>query len=225
MKTIGVLGGMGPHASIDFYRLLIEKSGGQTNEGFPHILLSNLPVPDFIEDRSREEEAVQMVEEEAKRLEKAGADFLVITCNTMHVHLDRFRQAVSIPFISMIGAVVDRVQEDGIECVGLLGSPTTIASDLYQEPLKHFGIKVLIPDEEDQSFITHTIFRIIAGKADEHDRSKVCTIIDRLGEHGAQGVILGCTELPMCFRGIEASLPIFRSTEILAKEAIQSVYG
>ncbi|MDP7477501.1 MAG: amino acid racemase [Candidatus Peribacteraceae bacterium] len=219
MKTIGVLGGMGPSASLDFYRMLIEQSDGQTNEGYPHILLSNLPVPDFIEDRSREEEAVQMVEDEARKLEQAGADFLVITCNTMHLHLDRFQNVVSIPFISMIDAVVDCVRGDGFDCVGLLGSPTTICSGLYQEPLKHLGIKVIIPNEGDQSFITHTIFRIIAGKADTHDSLKISMIIDRLRCAGGQGVILGCTELPLLVSEMDLSVPLFKSSEILAKRA------
>jgi len=224
MKTIGVLGGMGPYASLDFYRMLIEQSDGRTNDGFPHILLSNLPVPDYIEDRSREEEAVQMVEAEAQVLENAGADFLVITCNTMHLHLPRFQRAVSIPFLSMTELVVEQVARSGVKRVGILGSPTTLETRLYQDPLSDRGIETLIPNIEDQARITKAILSTVGGQSGEADVSNVLRAIDHLSVIGAEAVILGCTELPVLLRGIEASIPIFRSTEILAEASCIDIF-
>ena len=216
MKTLGVLGGMGPSASLDFYSQMIDLSGKANNEGYPHILLSNLPVPDYISDRSREEEAVLMAEEESRKLELAGADFLVMTCNTMHLHLPRFREAVSIPFLSMIDLVCDAVD---VSCIGVLGSPTTIETNLYQDPLARRGVTTLVPEAEDQNLLTQVIFRIITGEAGDADRATVLSICDHLVSKGAESIVLGCTELPVLLREVETSVPFIRSTDILAKES------
>ncbi len=221
MKTLGILGGMGPSASLDFYRTLIEYSGAQQNHEFPHLLLSNLPVPDFIDDRSREEEAVCMVKKEAKALERAGADELVIICNTMHLYLDRFQSAVDIPFVSMIDTVVKHVHSYS-KSVGLLASPTTIASKLYQEPLHNRGVEVLVPTAKEQKMVTQSIYRTIANTQTTEDVKNIQSIADRMLKDGAEGIILGCTELPVLMRYVQGSIPFFASTDLLAHSLLSS---
>lgn len=224
MKTLGVLGGMGPLASIEFYTSIIKESerrGVSKNHEFPHLLISNLPVPDFISDRTREEESIQMVEEEAIRLELSGADELVIICNTMHLHLSRFQEAVSIPFISMI-EVVTEYAKNRSQTIGILGSPTTISSKLYQKPLEAAGRKVLVPTAIEQEEITQAIYRTIAGVQDQSDVEKVAFVISRLKDHGAESVILGCTELPVLLRGYKASIPLFSSIDLLVSHICDS---
>ena len=207
---------MGPYASLDFYRMILERSAGRANSQFPHILLSNLPVPDFVQDRTYEEEAVHMVEEEARTLEKAGADFLVIICNTMHVYIERFRGAVSIPILSMIDVVAEHILAEGLDTVGILASPTTIATRLYQDTLERYGVKTLIPDKHDQGRIAQTIFHVIAGQSDQTDVECVLHIAQGLLDEGAKAILLGCTELPLLMRNAQHAFPCVASSEVLA---------
>ena len=230
LPTIGILGGMGPHASLRFceelIRLSMEQHGAKRNADFPHFLLSNLPVSDFIADRSDEERAVAMVEEEAKRLEIAGADFLVIACNTMHLHIDRFRAAVTIPFLSMVDAVVREVLADGSKRVGLLGSLTTMSSNLYL-PLERAGVETIVPLPKQQHELVDIILRIIEGKKTDDDREHVRAIISGLRHRGAEGVILGCTELPMLFQKTDNrnNGVIYDSLSILARASAEKMYA
>jgi len=142
MKNIlGVLGGMGPQATVRFYDLAIEKSramGACKNCDFPHMVISNAPVPDFISGRKDEEVAVGMIEQEIVRLENAGADFLVITCNTMHLHMERFRAKGSVPILSMIDAVVDKIK--GLRAFVWVNSSDIL---LHDQSFGHMQVRTL----------------------------------------------------------------------------------
>ncbi|HEY5714256.1 MAG TPA: amino acid racemase [Candidatus Gracilibacteria bacterium] len=228
-KTIGILGGMGPQASLEFYRRLIdlsiERCGADSNKSFPHMLLSNLPVPDWISDTTYQREAVDMAVEELKILEKAGADFTVLTCNTMHLFTDEYRAALKIPFLSMIDCVVEAVQVQGITKVGLLGSASLLRSTLYQNPLAEQGISTLIPQEEAFESIAQVTKRIIAGTFSLEDKSYLLDQIERLKGKGAQGLILGCTELPLVLSSQDIDIALFSSLHILAERACEALYA
>jgi len=229
MKTAGILGGMGPYASITFYRTLIELSalrfGAVCNEDYPHLLLSNLPVPDLIATRESEETAVRMVEEEILRLQSAGAGFLVLACNTMHLFLDRFRRVSSIPFLSLIDAVVEAVHHDGRRTVGLLGSTTSIRSGLYERPLCEAGIRCVVPLPVEQDLLSSLIANNIAGNVVRSEERAVYDVVDRLRAEGAEAVILGCTELPLALNGGHCSLPVYDSLRLLAETTCREIYG
>jgi len=232
MKTMGVLGGMGPQASIRFYELAIKASqarGASKNSEFPHMLISNLPVPDFISDRVCEERSIAMVEQEAVRLEKAGADFLVISCNTMHLHLERFSRKVDIPFVSMVDAVVDRINVDQRGYVGVLGSPTTIRSKLYHRPLVDAGIQeVIAPSMPEQDRLGELIKCVIAGTISWHSEELLLSIARGVVKRGATAIVLGCTELPLVASKAKEELrdtKWYDSLEILANTAIEQVYS
>jgi len=225
-KTAGILGGMGPHASIRFYEAVIQKSQEQyqveKNHEFPHLLLSNLPVPDLIQDKNAMEQTVHMLHEEARKLEKAGADFLVLVCNTMHHFVDE--SAFNIPFVSMIDSVVEVVKKDGRKKVGLLASKTMTHSGMYQQQLRDRDIETLLLSESDQDELVGIILEYIANKHTSEHLKKLQTFIDSLKQAGAEAVILGCTELPLMITADISSLPVYSSSDILAERTCREIY-
>ncbi|MDP6575484.1 MAG: amino acid racemase [Candidatus Peribacteraceae bacterium] len=228
MKTLGVIGGMGPQASIRFMELVIgsctKDFGVKENDEFPRILLSSLPAPDLISDRNREKQAGDMLEQEAITLEKAGADFLVMTCNTMHVLSPRITDSTSIPFISLIDTVVNQIKSDGAKKVGLLGSMTTMTSNLYLEPLRVAGVEVCTPGIDEKNEVVSCIMKVLAGDGSLEERSILKRVIENLQNQGAQSVILGCTELPLLISHSDVEIPVFDSLRLLANASCNEIF-
>ena len=222
---------MGPQASVRFYGACIElskkKYRARLNSDYPSILLSNLPVPDFICNLEQEETAVRQVEAEIEFFVRAGVDLIVLTCNTMHLHAKRFEQKAQGRFLSMIDAVVEQLQQDGVTKVGLLGSPITLHSGLYQAPLQGGGIESVLPPVEKQQAIGEVILRVIAGLADTNDLELMNQALIELKEAGAFGAILGCTDLSLFkpFLDLPVTFRLYDSLEILAEKACFHVYS
>lgn len=230
MKPIlGVLGGMGPQASVRFYDLLVkiseEKYNARKNADYPHVLLSNLPVPDLISDTKNEIKTVRMVHDEAVRLQNAGANFLVTNCNTMHLYQEQITMGLDIPFISIIDCAINRVKQKN-NIVGLLGAKTTLTSGLYTKPLEKNGIEVLLPEESQYDKIVEIIQAVISGKIDSYHMLLLDTLIDGLKKRGASAVILGCTELPLAMhpKHIFKNVEIIDTSYLLAEEACARIY-
>ncbi len=172
MKTMGVIGGMGPQATIRFYdmviRFFLEERQATKNDDFPHILLSNLPVPDLISNKDTQEATVSMAVEEGKKLIGAGADFLVLPCNTMHLFTSVYERAFTKPFVSMIDAVVERVVENQFKRVSVLASPTTIEDKLYHKAFEKHHIQVIDPSISDQTLLLFLIRSCLANQFSLH---------------------------------------------------------
>lgn len=223
-KLLGILGGMGPQATVRFYDLVVRESiqrakGPMRNADFPHMLINNIPVPDLVKSTDDEEQTVRMIEAETRRLADAGCTHLAMPCNTMHLYADRIRRASGgLPFISMIDAVVERLSRDKVRSVALLGSLTTMKSALYTEPLSAAGIRVDIPDATDRETIGELIHAAIAGKIEQAHSRAFRDIVKRLGAK-ADAVLLGCTELPILAEKccIPESVRIVDSPAILAR--------
>ncbi len=228
MKTLGVIGGMGPQASIRFLELVIQRCikefGVVDNNEFPHILLSNLPAPDIIANRENEGEARRMLAEEGRKLEGAGVDFLVMTCNSMHILSDSCTNAVSIPFLSIIDTVVNKALTEERKSVGLLGTMTTMTSDLYMAPLQDAGIEVVIPPSQERERVVRCILNVIAGRASDKDVQALQEIIRGLQEGSAEAVILGCTELPLLINQSLSEIPVLDSLELLAEASCEEIF-
>ncbi len=226
-KMIVILGGMGPEASNKLYQLLIEKARkiyhAENNEDYPEILIDSIPVPDFISDENQKQIAKQMLIERVKNLSKLPIGNFCITCNTAHILLPGLQNQTQIPFISIIEEVSMTVQQAKIGIVGLLGSPVLIKSNLYQRSLEKFGIKTLIPVEKDIEKLGEIAKQIVAGKY-KRKKHEILEVANFLKKQGAEGVILGCTELPLVFPK-EYDLPIFDSLEILADKLLQKYYN
>ena len=222
-KMVGVLGGMGPSATARFYQLMINKCqefGVKRNDEYPHIVIYNLPVPDLIHNQNKKKIAIEMVINGLKKLEAFGVDFIVMPCNTIHLYFNLFRRSLRIPMINLIDATVEKVVEGGYRKVGLIGTETTITSNLYQSKLKSRGIKCFTP--KNLRRISKVIKKIISGTNTPKDKQFIINEIIRM--KGIQAIILGCTELPLIIKQNDVPIPVLNTLDILAESAIKEVF-
>ena len=226
-KAIGILGGMGPEASGYLYKLLIDLSikhfNAKQNDDFPEVLIHSIPVPDFISSDRKRGEALQMLLERVKELNKLDVSCLSLACNTAHVLLNDLQKNSEVPFVSMIDEVVQAVIVKNCKVVGLLGSPSTIRYELYQKALATNEISTIIPNAKQIKILERVIRNVLAGKMLKHDSKRLTEIADSLKKRGAKGIILGCTELPLAFPS-RYSLPVYNSVEILALALLRRYY-
>lgn len=224
---IGVLGGMGPQASHEFYRLLIEgarrRYGAKHNNEFPEILLDSVPVPDFLADTKTMEEAAEMLEDRVRRLTDYGVSTITMACNTACILSDRLQKQTSVPFVSVIDEVVRNVVSDR-RTVLLLASPTSLRLGLYQLQLAHFGVPFAVPKRRDFKEIEF----IIRGVLEEENRDLLMHKLVKLMERYVEkekigGIVLGCTELPLVFP-TNYRLPVYSSLSILAESILKRYY-
>jgi len=225
--SIGILGGMGPEASMYMYKMLIELSikhfNVKNNEDFPEIILNSVPVPDFISNNKNKNIALKILKERVKDLNKLNISYLSIACNTAHLLLENLQKDSSAPFVSMIDKVAEAVKKDNIKMVGILGSPTTLRSELYQNVLRTFNIESIIPGKAQVKLLDKIIRNIIKGKQEDNDHEVLTRIADDLLARGAEGVILGCTELPIIFP-LHLKIPVYNSVEILSMALLRRYY-
>ena len=225
MKTIGLLGGMSWESTVHYYQIINEEV--QNKLGGLHSAKIVLYSVEFSEIEQYQfngqwEKRAELLGEAAKCLETAGADFILICTNTIHKVAPQIVSAIQIPMIHIADATADELEKYGIGRVGLLGTKYTMLQDFYKNRLTDRGINVLIPDEADVETINAVIFEeLCVGKINEASRKKIQRIIEKLKEVGAEGVILGCTELGLLIRQSDVSIPVFDTTVIHAKKAVQ----
>lgn len=226
-QSIGIIGGMGPQASARLLEVLIglcsKDFGAKSDSDFPEIILNSVPVPNFTSNKDNIKTVRNILIERIKKLENFKPTCFGIACNTAHFMLKDLQQITAVPFVSIIDEVTKKVDESSIETVGLLGTPITIDSGLYQDALGKQKIDVIVPSKKDCKLVETAIFNVLAGKAGRKDGQQLATVAESLKEKGAQGIILGCTELPLIFPK-DFSIPIFDSIEILARALLNKFY-
>lgn len=226
-QAIGIIGGMGPQASSYLYNLLIKKAvesfGAKHGDEFPEIIIHSIPVPDFISNKGNQKTALDMLKRRVQMLNHLELSCLSIACNTAHLLLPDLQTISKTPFLSMIDEVVRVVSKKKIQRVGLLGTPSTIKSGLYHRLFEEHGIAVVQPEENQISVLERIIRNVIAGKILQSDAKKLVLIAYYLQEKGAEGIVLGCTELPLIFPK-KNQLPVFSSLEVLALALLRKYY-
>ena len=223
MKTIGLLGGMSWESTVTYYQLINqtvkEKLGGL------HSAKCLLYSVDFAEieeyqSKGRWQEVGGVLAAEAAKLEAAGADFIVICTNTMHKVVPQIEAAISIPIIHIAEATADELEKSGISKVALLGTKYTMTQDFYKERLTNRGIEVLIPDEKDIELVNSVIYnQLCRGILSPESKAEYLRIIGELTQRGAQGVILGCTEIGLLIKQEDVETPLFDTAVIHATKA------
>lgn len=220
-----MIGGMSWESSLEYYRLINE--GIHQNLGGVHSAKSVMVSVDFAEIETLQyqgkwEEATKIMVAAARQVEAAGADFLLICTNTMHKMADQVQEAIQIPLLHIAEVTGQVVKSRGIHTVGLLGTRFTMQGDFYKGRLiDKFGLEVVIPNEEDQSVIHNVIYgELVTGKIVPTSRSAYLKIIDKITAQGAEGVILGCTEIGLLIKQADCSLPLFDTTLIHAQAAV-----
>ena len=223
MKTIGLIGGMSWESTVTYYQLInetVKKELGGLHSA--RILLYSVDFAEIEEYQAlgQWEESARVLSQAAENLEKAGADFLVICTNTMHKVVPQIRQRIRIPILHIAEATAAVLQDAGITRVGLLGTKYTMTQEFYKSKLVEAGIQVVIPDEAGVELVNDVIYKeLCLGIIKEESRVKFLEVIDRLGQDGAQGVILGCTEIGLLVRQSDTAVKLYDTTVIHAERA------
>lgn len=223
MKTIGLLGGMSWESTVPYYQIINETVKAAL--GGLHSAKILLYSVDFAEIEACQaagdwDRSAAILGEAAQSLERAGADLLVICTNTMHKVAPQIQAQIRIPLVHIAEATADALHRSGITKVALLGTKYTMTQDFYKDKLIASGIDVLIPDEDDIAFVNHVIYdELCLGVISEDSRRGYLAVIDKLAAKGAQGVILGCTEIGLLIRPSDTALPVFDTTRIHAERA------
>lgn len=230
MKTIGLIGGMSWESSIEYYRIINETI--KTRLGGLHSADCLMYSVDFAEIEALQhtgdwDQLTREMIAAAQRLERGGAACLVICTNTMHKMADEIQSMIQIPLLHIADAAGVAIQAKGLTTVGLLGTRFTMEGDFYSTRLaKKFGLQVLIPEETDRETVHRVIYQeLVQGEIREESRRSFLAVIKRLQEQGAQGIILGCTEIPLLVRQSDVAVPIFDTTQLHAEAAVDWALG
>ncbi|MBZ5499283.1 MAG: amino acid racemase [Acidobacteriia bacterium] len=223
-RVIGILGGMGPEATVDFFREIIQLTPAKKDqEHIPILIYSDPRVPERTGAILHGgEDPTPYLVKAAVTLETAGAGILAMPCNTAHYYLPRLRPEVSIPILDMIEETYlsTRTRIGDAQAVGLLATKGTILSGVYRDVFGRHGMEVLVPDPGDQESIQQAIFQIKAGSYDRTRQETFERIGAALVARGAMAVILGCTEIPLGFNAGRVDYPVVNATRVLAQAAV-----
>lgn len=225
MKRIGILGGVSAESTAGYYlaitREYIRRFG---DTGYPEILIYSVSFREYAElqHAGRWDELAKRMGEAFVVLARAGADFGLIAANTLHIVFDQVQARSPIPLLSIVDATGQAVAAARLTTVGLLGTRFTMEQPFFRHGLARFGIKALIPEPRERELVHRVIYgELVRGIVEEGSRQRVLEIIAGLAQRGAQGVILGCTELPLLVRPQDTELPLFDTARIHALAALE----
>jgi aspartate racemase len=228
-RTIGILGGMSPESTTTYYEYITRTYKQRFGDfGYPQILIYSVNFQKFAnwQREGRWMEAADEMATALERLRVAGADFGIIATNTMHIVFDEVQKAVRMPLLSIVDATAEAIQAAGLNLVGLLGTVFTMRERFYRDGLARFGIDVLVPDAVRQERIDAVIYgELCCGEILAESRRMFVDVIDELQKAGAQGVVLGCTEIPLLVRPQDCDLPLFNTTLLHAEKALNYAIG
>jgi aspartate racemase len=223
--TIGLIGGMSWESSAEYYRIINQETNRRL--GGVHSAQCLMVSVDFegikrCQHKGDWESLAEAMKKAAQRLERGGAEFIVLCTNTMHRVADAISSAVNIPLLHIADPTAERIKAAGFQRIGLLGTAFTMEQDFYKGRLQqHHGLDVIVPDEDDRRIVHEIIYKeLVLGIVKPDSRQAYREIIARLIERGAQGIILGCTEIMLLVRDEDSAVPLFDTTTIHALAAV-----
>lgn len=227
-RIIGILGGMGPEATLDCYAKIIRNTPASKDQDHLQVIINSDPkVPDRTAAiLGRGESPLPVLIAGVQALDRAGAEFVIIPCVSAHMFLAELTSQVSLPILSMFDAVAETITRDhpAIKTVGLLGTTGTVKGGLFQKRLEKEGLQVLLPDDTSQNRVMEAIYTIKdvqATRTREEIAADLSLVARGLIDRGAQAIIAGCTEIPLALQQAHLSVPYFDSLTVLAREAIR----
>ena len=229
MKTIGLIGGMSWESTQTYYRLINQRVREEL--GGLHSAKLVLYSVDFAEIETLQHQGDWRATGEilgavGQSVESAGAEFLVLCTNTMHKVASQIERAVSIPLLHIADATANVLKKDGVTCVGLLGTRFTMEQECYLGRLQDHGIRVVVPNETERESIHSVIYNeLCQGVIKPDSKTEYLGVVASLAERGAQGVILGCTEIGLLIQGSDTDIKLYDTTEIHAEQAVQHALG
>ena len=225
MKTIGLIGGMSWESSAEYYRIINQAVSRRL--GAPHsaqILMYSIDFAELevLQRTGRWDEAGQMMADAAQRLERGGADFILICANTMHKSIEPMQAVVHIPILHIVDPTARAIHAQNIQKVGLLGTRYTMEETFYTARLaQQFGLDVLIAGADDRSLVHRVIFdELVAGIINPASREGYRKVIQNLVQQGAEGIIFGCTEICLLINAEDSPMPVFDTTLLHAMAAV-----
>lgn len=228
MKTIGIIGGLSPESTMSYYQWL--NDGVRAKLGGHHsakIKMASVDFGEFVALKEKGDWDTQgaMLCEEAKALERAGADFIILATNTMHKMADQIEAALNIPFLHLADATARVIKAQGVKTVGLLGTKYTMTLDFYKGRLEEHGVQALVPDPIGIDVVNTVIYdELCHGKVLSASKTAYQDVIFDLQSRGAEGVILGCTEITLLIQQADVAIPVFDTTRIHVEEALRLAF-
>lgn len=227
MKTIGIIGGLGPETTSEFYLDVIFSSYKKTKKARPSIIIASVPLPykieeDLIINNKGSERYIPFLVNEAKRLEKAGSDFIVMPCNSLHVFIQEIRNAVKIPVLSIIEETVKFLKRNEFKKVGIVSTSATIQNKLYENAFEKAGVIYKTPDEFQQAKMGKFILNLVTGQQKNRDREELIRIINDFENKDIDCVLLACTDLQLLIPK-HPDLKIFDTMKILVDATIEEM--
>ena len=223
LKTIGLIGGMSWESTVTYYKIINEtvkeKLGGLHSA---KCILYSVDFQEIEECQTNGnwEKSGEILGEAAYNLEKAGADFIVICTNTMHKVVNQIKEKISVPILHIAEMTAEKILEKGLKNIALLGTKYTMEQDFYKSKLIEKGINVIIPDKNDIETINEVIYdELCLGTINFNSKKKFLEIVDKLRSKGAEGIILGCTEIGLLIKNEDTDVPLFDTAIIHAEQA------
>ena len=225
MKTLGLIGGTGWVSTVEYYRIINqevnERLGGLSSA---KMLLYSVNQQEFrpATDQAGLGEFADYLSGIARRLESAGADCLLLCANTPHMAADLVQRNIGIPLLHIAEVTAKAILKKNLKKVGLLGTKFTMEQTFYKDRLAKFGIATLVPEESEREYIHRTIMtELEKAILKDETRKRYLEIIDRLAKRGAEGIVLGCTEIPLLIKQSDSAIPVFDTTELHAMAAVE----
>lgn len=227
MKSVGVIGGLGPETTAEFYLAVIFGCQKLNLPQRPLIVVSSVPLileieRDLIESNTGKERYIPFLVAEARRLEKYGVDFLVMPCNSLHVFIDEIREAVNIPVLSIVEETILHLRKNGLSKVGLISTSATVANNVYETKLLEAGIKFATPNDLQKAKMDKTIQHLINGQHLNKDREDVLEVISDLAAQDVDCIALACTDLQLLLPSSK-KVPLFDTMKILADATVREI--
>jgi aspartate racemase len=224
-KKIGILGGLSPESTATYYEYITREYAKRYGDySYPEIIIYSVNFQEFVDWQSQDrwDLAADKMIEAFRALEKAGADFGLVASNTMHVVFDKVQGEISIPLINIIEATAEVVKEEEIKTVGLLGTIFTMSKEFYKAGLEAREIITLVPNRKDQEFVNSVIYEeLTRGLIKPGSRQGYIKVVKKLKEKGAEGIVLGCTEIPLLIKEKDCGVRLYDTTTIHAEKALK----
>ncbi len=227
MKTVGIIGGLGPETTSEFYLDIVFSCQKKDRTARPPVLISSVPLPYQIEEDAIAknvgiERCLPFLTQEARRLEKAGADFIVMPCNSLHVFIQEIRDAVKVPVLSIVEETVKFLKSENMHKVGIVSTSATIKNKLYENAFAESGIGYVTPNELQQAKLGKFILNLVTGQQKNQDREELIAIINDFEGKNLDCVILACTDLQLLIPH-HPTIKIFDTMKIFADATVENI--
>jgi aspartate racemase len=229
MKTIGMIGGTGWPSTLEYYRIINQETNkrlGGLNSAKIMLSSFNFAEIDVLNKKEDHRGIYSLVSDAAHRLKKSSVDFIIICANAMHKYADDLEKETGLKILHIADATAKEINRKGLSKIGLLGTRFTMEMDFYTKRLSEAGIESFVPPKPDREFIHNAIMNeLLKEEFKKETKDKFLKIINDLEQHGAQGIVLGCTEIPLLITQKDSHLPVFNTLEIHSKAAVDFAIG